>query len=325
MNTDLSFLQTFIATIKSYSPEIQLTIDIITIIVGLSMIFALAGLPFIAVVSEVLAIIKQRSFYNKCARQIAGVTIILSIVVILAGAYITKIRIDSMQELTLIAQGYVIWWIFLTLAGFLISLYFVLWKSMQQLPRLHQCIALSSGFCSIISAYCILSLLSAESEASAIIDFKINNIAEIFTPSQSSNLWNILFMIPGVIISLAASFAIMWLLIRRNKDDYGRDYYNTMLTWLAKWARNGWILLWGTSLIFLVYNSWYAYMNLDVAMSMQEYINSAIYLLLWSIPILLYILAIKSKTPLRNKISLIIAHFIIMSFTAQLFVNITNI
>jgi len=324
MSTDFSILQTITATMQLYSPQIQLSVDVLTIVIGLSILFALAGLPFIAVSSELLAIIKQRSFYNKCARQIACASALLSLIVILAGAYLTKVRMDYMQDVPIIAQGYVIWWLFLALSGFLMGLYFILWNSMQNRPRLHQCMALIAGFCSVISLYCILALLNAESRIKNNADFKINNITSLFTPDQDSNLWNTLFMVPGVIISLAASFAIMWLIIRRNKDDYGRDYYNTMLTWLATWARNGWILLWATSLIFLVYNTWYAYINLDIVMSMQEYINNAIYFLLWLIPILLWLLVIKSKTPMRNKISLIIAHFIIMSFTAQIFINLMN-
>ena len=51
-------------------------------------------------------------------------------------------------------------------------------------------------------------------------------------------------IVPFLLLAMPAAFGCVWLLLRRSKDDYGRDHYNTVVPWCAAWARNAWGAVW---------------------------------------------------------------------------------
>lgn len=70
-----------------------------------------------------------------------------------------------------------------------------------------------------------------------------------FIPTASSALWPLFGLWMPLSLCLAAGLGLCYLVARRNKDDWGRDYYRFAAPFLAKWH----ILTGLASLVFLVW------------------------------------------------------------------------
>lgn len=317
MNIDISLLQPFLQNIGIQSNTLQTIIDLLAFMLPLTALCALAALPFIAVVAQVQAQARQRSFYDKCARQLAALACIMGWLCTLGGAWLAWTRLESAAHYPVIIQGHMLWWLCLTLASLLVSLYFILWKTLRNFPLLHQCIALLGGCLGSIALYATLALMDME----ALVDQGLPAplIAwNIFVPQEQSPLWNIVFFLPALAVGLGAGMGTLWLLLRRHRDDYGRDHYNTMVPWCARWARNAWALLWVILLVFTLLDSYATWLDAGTAFNPQLYIIEALHVLLWCVPFLLWTIVVRSANPLRHKLTLLLAQLIAMGFTVPL-------
>lgn len=316
MNIDFTTITTFVHNFGLENPLFQMTLDILTIVVPVTALCALAGLPFMALTAEVLGHMRQRSCYNKGARQLAGLACILAWLCTLCAGLLGWTRLESAAQYPAIVQGYMVWLLFLATASLCVSLYFALWKSLRQWPIFHQCLALLAGCLASISLYAGLSLLDVECR----IDQGLPPLTEVwalFVPQNNSALWNVLYYLPPLALGLAAGMGAVWLLLRRKRDDYGRDHYTVMLTWCATWARNAWAALWFVLLAFSLTDILITWQETE-GQSLQAAIFQALHVLLWSVPALLWAIAARSPMPLRHKFTLVLALLIAMAFTVPL-------
>ena len=57
-----------------------------------------------------------------------------------------------------------------------------------------------------------------------------------FLPPLNSASWPLLVLCTALSLALAGAYATLYLIYRRDKDDFGRDYYNFALKLASKWA-----------------------------------------------------------------------------------------
>lgn len=316
MNIDFATITTFLQNIGLESPLFRATLDILIIAVPVIASCALAGLPFMALTAEVLGHTRQRSCYDKGARQLAGLACILAWLCTLGTGLLGWTRLESAAQYPAIVQGYMVWLLFLATASLCVSLYFSLWKSLRQWPMLHQCLALLAGCLATVSLYAGLSLLDAESRIDQGLP-PLKDVWALFVPQEHSALWNILYYLPPLAVGLAAGMGAVWLLLRRKRDDYGRDHYNVLLPWCATWARNAWAALWLVLVVFSMMDMIITLQETE-GQSVQASIFQALHVLLWSVPALLWTIAARSAMPLRHKFTLVLALLIAMAFTVPL-------
>jgi hypothetical protein len=186
------------------------------------------GIPALAFLSELTGHVRQKVFMDKFARQTArlGLVFIISICLSVAGIWTAFIYFPENSGSWL---NYELFWNFslylCLLSGTLFSLYYFLWDRLKKIKSFHLCL----GALAVLSVKLFLALLFwAIYRELLIIPDILPDLDSIFLP--------ILAQIFLISLSAAAVLTLVYLLLRRNRDDYGRDYYRFALGFGAKWA-----------------------------------------------------------------------------------------
>lgn len=278
-------------------PLLQTIWDCLIVIVPLATLLAYSGIQYLSATAKILAVSKRRSSYNKCARQIALLALILGWGLLVGSRiwlYFTQGEHAQGSLLNFLME---MSWLLLSLGVLFSSIYYCLWGVLKNMPVLHATLGMISAVQNCIALVCILFTLRLQAAA---IPAEADAIAlpEVFPESWNAPLWSAACYACPLIFALAGAISGCWLAIRRRKDDFGRDYYNAMLPWCAAWARNGWVLLW----LLLVSSTALKFWNqIRVApFDANAGILDASLLLLWLIPALLWAWLIKSRVPMRE-------------------------
>ena len=215
-------------------------------------------------------------------------------------------------------------WVVLGLAVIFSCVYFLLWKTLvQQLPLVH----IGVGIFGALQGALALALVLADLRLASIINLPQAEGTTILLDDALLPVWGtsyaaaVCFALP-LLLGMPAAFGAVWLLLRRKRDDFGRDHYNTVLPWCAAWARNAWGLVW---LLLLVFSGLDIY-RLTQAGSLvtEDGITAGIRVLLWLIPPLLWHMTARSAAPLRHKVGLVLALIISCAFMLPFFMDLTR-
>lgn len=219
------------------------------------LLLAAAALPFMSLAAFASAMRTKRGLYDRCARQLGRLARILP--ALLAGclilAYVgahagwppladwfwqTALRVDAVIACVgaLIAAA-VLWGV---CAG--------AWQRLRAHPAALWLIGLAGGLCAaFVPALClmIVCLPTAGIDLAAFSGWRDPllpaRLAEV--GSGSVFLYSLALL---VLLGAAAGggIALIWLILRRARDDYGRDYYAFAARWCGKWAAaGGWFSL----------------------------------------------------------------------------------
>lgn len=303
-------------------PFLQTGIDALCVTLPLAALLAFAGLGFVSATARIFSITRKRSSYDKCARQLAMLAMVLGWTLLIAGrvwlffvqsAYTPDSLPDFMVELS---------WILLGLAVLISSLYFALWKFLVKAPILHIVMGFVSGMQACIAVAVTLGaarMLSAYTrpDASSI------TLGDIFFPGWLSPFWCALYWTLPLALAMAGASGAMWLVLRRKREDFGRDHYNTMIPWCAAWARNAWTIFW---LIFLgasvaeIQQNWQngAFTGNNVALESAK-------VLIWLVPLALWTVVARSTAPMRHRLSLLAALLLAVAFMLPYYAQVTNL
>lgn len=303
-------------------PFLQTGIDALCVTLPLAALLAFAGLGFVSATARIFSITRKRSSYDKCARQLAMLAMVLGWTLLIAGrvwlffvqsAYTPDSLPDFMVELS---------WILLGLAVLISSLYFALWKFLVKAPILHIVMGFVSGMQACIAVAVTLGaarMLSAYTrpDASSI------TLGDIFFPGWLSPFWCALYWTLPLALAMAGASGAMWLVLRRKREDFGRDHYNTMIPWCAAWARNAWTIFW---LIFLgasvaeIQQNWQsgAFTGNNVALE-------SVKVLIWLVPLALWTVVARSAAPMRHRLSLLAALLLAVAFMLPYYAQVTNL
>ena len=121
---------------QSY-PLVGIGLEALSIALPLAALLAFAGLGFMSAAARALAVTRKRASYEKCARQLALLSLLLGWALLICGrvwlfftqnSYTPDSISDFMVEMS---------WIMLGLAVLINSMYFALWKFLLKLPMLH--------------------------------------------------------------------------------------------------------------------------------------------------------------------------------------------
>ena len=253
---------------------------------GLMLLGCSFGVPALALLSELAGMVRQKVFMDKFARQSArfGLLFIYSILIGVAAAWAMSIHHLENSGAWI---KYDIFWDFslllCLLAAILFSLYYFLWNKLKKFKVFH----LFLGALAVLSMKIFLVLLFwAAFRELMIVPEVIPEADSIFLPITAQifiiSLWG------------GACLSLVYLLIRRNRDDFGRDYYRYALGFGAKWAvfftvASPLTCIW----LYLVMDNGFDFTYIAVP--------GAIYLLALILTVLVLWRIIRSDQPLRNK------------------------
>lgn len=328
----MNFFQEMAATITAWVDALRhlgqsfplagMTVEALSIALPLAAILAFAGLGFMSASARALAVTRKRASYEKCARQLALLSLLLGWTLLICGRVWLFFSQDSYTPDSILDFMVEMSWIMLGLAVLINSLYFALWKFLVKLPMLHVSMGVISGIQGIIAAAASLAaarLLTALARP----DADMLTLGHIYMPGFGTPFWCALFWALPLMLALSGGMGAFWLVLRRNYDDFGRDHYNTMLPWCAAWARNAWAVFWVillASSVFDVQQAWQS--NIFTA---ADAIMESAELLLWLVPALLWAFVARSATPMRHKITLLAALALAVSVMLPFYLNMTEI
>lgn len=301
-------------------PFIQTILDTSIIIFPLAILTAYAGLIFISCIAKIISIAKNRPMFNKVSRQIALLALIfgwLLLIGIRVYIYLYP-HSDGTVEKFLMETS----WLLLSLGVLLTTVYYTLWRILKNMPVLHATLGMISAVQNCLAFLCIIFTLRLTSNT-FLENKSSSTLPELFPETWNDPVWSALCFTIPLIFAYAGAFASCWIVTRRKHDDFGRDYYNLMLKWSTLWARNAWGILW---LLFLIATCFQLWQNYDEGQTFEsDLIADGSRVLLWLIPLLLWIFVCKAKIPMRNSWALFAALLIAMSFMLPYFLDITLI
>lgn len=199
---------------------------------------AALGAVLIAIAGQIAAKTKQRVFYDKYGQQTAAMGFMLLVVTLAAvgaSAAMAASRFPWLMQWLTHPQSPFIKLYIAAGAFIVLSLpYALAWKKMRNAKGAHMALGLGaaiSGAASILLAMAALLVLALTTSR----DTTPLTMAQL-PLDGTSLLWPMASQYILLGTALAAGLSCAYLVLRRNKDDFGRDYYRFSLKLAARWA-----------------------------------------------------------------------------------------
>ncbi|MBZ2172912.1 hypothetical protein [Nitratidesulfovibrio sp. SRB-5] len=277
------------------------------------LLLAVTGLPFLCLSAQRLAVTQRSSFPDKLARQ-GALLAALTAAVLVAVSGVVTLRMAQMQpdlmegpfRIPLLALPAL-----LAGGGACAALYLLGWKYIKG-SAMHRFVGLAAGIGGIEATACGFGLARAlllpghplPSSASA-----MNTMRALIAAPADSLLWPVLGQSVFVAAGAAGALCLAWLLTRRDKDDFGRDYYNYALGVCARWALGGTLCALPVGVYVLYRAATLTSPDLTVLPPLLPLVGTLVLPLaacgLWGT-------VIRSATPLRHKVGIVTALVLLM-------------
>lgn len=280
-------------------------------------LLAFAGLNFISAAAKIRAIMQRRATFDNCARQLAFLALILGWALLTGSRIWLYLTGRSSPEYANPADFILeLSWILLSIGVLLESVYYILWRLLKKMSALHCTLGVISAIQNCLALFAII-LSIRYLKAASLAATAQNGLAYLLPASFYSPFWEAVVYILPLIFALGAAYANIWLLVRRRRDDFGRDYYNSMLIWCCSWARNAWILVWLAYLAFISRNFFTLYQK--GLLTNNILLHEVCLVALWLCPAILWGIVCKSQIALRHKLSLFTSFIIACAFALPLY------
>jgi hypothetical protein len=206
------------------------------------LVLAAAGSTVVAPASEMLAKARKKVFLDKCGMQLADLGSLLGLCILLGSATGTGVLLYTTP---LFRQAYA-WPPALAgaaaaaLAVLLLLVYRFTWKPLKKRKGVHVPLGLLSLVASLAALMLVLAVkrqfllqgMPAPDAAASVAD----SLRDLLAISPTSAFWILLAQALLLLPTATGALGLVYLLLRRNRDDFGRDYYNFALPYSAKWA-----------------------------------------------------------------------------------------
>lgn len=279
------------------------TLGITAVVVVL--LLTLTGLPVLCLAAEARAV-RGSGFYDKCSRQLTAQMLRLSWTLLLAAPVLVYVREGLSTSLPLLL------WLGVVLAqAIFATLYAVCWirRSSRALRAVPGVLAAVTA---LLAMYALLLPPPVPGTGGEAAD--LSAALRCFLPPQETAFWSTLAQLPFLALSLAGGAGAVWLLYRRRRDDFGRDYYTAMISWCARRAYLFWMLLWlllaGGALARLQAAPWHVPPAVLTELSLA--------IVPWLLPALLWAPVLYSPVPLRHKLMLVLGLLAALAYPVRL-------
>ena len=279
-------------------PDLQLFTTILPLAFFCALGLASLGVPFIAVFSEITAKNKKKIFYDKYAQQITALGLITGMFALfgITAGLLTLVGNDPGSKTVLIdpASGLVPVYVSILLEAVSMILYYTTWKKLKKSKPVHMIFGILAGLSGLAVLYTSLCailfwLVSGGNAAQPLLLY----IAQV-PPALAHLIPPLAAMGFFLALVLAGGLSLTWLVIRRSKDDFGRDYYKFSMNFAA-------LLSLAFTICLIIPAGWVAIvsqMDFVITKLMGGYIIFLSPALILSV---LWAVVMRSQTPLRLK------------------------
>ncbi len=284
---------------------------------------ATCGGSLIAVITQVWARIKNRKLLDNFALQICKMALscIILILVLLGGLIIYLLQIparswpaDFAPDIFYLPGAALVWGTLFLLLGTLF------WKKLKSFKIIRLIVTLLSfaGFWLFVFTGLNLKLqLLASSPAQ-----NWHRLAweKYFFVQDQHLFWGLFTQLGFLAIGAAGLGAMLYMLLRRTKEDFGRDYYRYGQNLAAKWSLFIVLQIPAWACIFFQFKSWPNFLEND-----QEQIVASLILFLLLVPLGCSLRIIRSMHPMRHKLSPLVAFLFSWAGLSAIFLSYARI
>ncbi len=273
----------------------------------LSLALAAAGLPLASAVLLMSPPKRVKVFRDKFGQQTATFCLFVGLVALLcmggAAAFI-KFNYPAAASFWLalplplapLAGG-------AALAAVLAAVYRAIWQNMRDNRPVHAALGMAATLAGWITCYLGVSFfrhfVATPVEPSA--------DPALFLPPLESAAWFILGAALALTLTFAGALGSLYLIYRRDKDDFGRDYYNYSLKLACKWSLFS-VLPALAALGAHFAKIWPEVRNLPIRQTF--FWSEAAALAAFVMACLLWTLVIKNQNPLRLKVHCVVGYIL---------------
>ena len=242
-----SIWETFSGVLPTLPPGVpELWATLLLFAVPVALYFAATAIPFVTVYGFVRAHFGRRSLFERAARQQARLGNILNWLFVASAVAAFFLRVRSWETLhPVYSFGLCAGAVLLAVGTLLWTLVVAVWKPLRKIPVLHGLLALLSGSCLASLPVIGLFLGRIMLQGTGLPEgTDLPTLLELLVPALASPFWFALALVHFLEVCAAGGVGLWWLAIRRNRDDYGRDYYLFAAKNCGEWgAFGGWLAL----------------------------------------------------------------------------------
>lgn len=280
-----------------------------------SLVLALAGLffgvvcggPLMSVINEFRGWRWKTPFQDKFAQQTArmstvslGALLLVSAATFIAAFLFQKFKMEKLLLYFEPGHGFPL---FLWLTGFvLLTLYYLTWKRLKRRKTWHWCL----GLLGVLALW--LSVLGGINLILRLLLIKESHLFReclwicLLWNLRTDLLWPVLGHVLLIALGCSGAYSTNYLLLRRTKDDFGRDYYRSSICSAARWS-----YVFCLQVFLLLGFICFPTQSSQFLWDYTRLIPLGLFLLFLVIPGTIWALVIRSENPLRNKISIVSA------------------
>ncbi len=190
------------------------------------------GSPFVALLGEISAKTRKRVFFDKYGQQTASMGFVLLVMTLVVCGAATGVAFIKFPQFIarFINPTSPLNYAFISMGVFILFAlpYSLAWKKMRNAKGAHMAMG-------IVAAVAAIAAVAIAVPAKLIIGLSTTEPTQTAQSAQAMML-PLAVMYVVLIIAAAAGLSCAYLVMRRNKDDFGRDYYNFSLKLAARWA-----------------------------------------------------------------------------------------
>ncbi len=225
------------------NPILLALVPFITIAVPMAFLFSYTGFGLMVGTLQLKGARSGRSIFDKAARQLATAGLVLGWTMLIGSRVWLFFKSDGYVPTSFLGTMVELSWGVFGFAVIASSIHFAVWKPLANHKYIHAFLAYFSSINGLFSLFVLMGsvrLVAAVDlpNATELTLMDLFNFSVIPSPLVTA-----LILILPLGLAMPPLAAIIWLFIRRQKEDYGRDYYNVLVTWCAKWGLVGWVLV----------------------------------------------------------------------------------
>ncbi len=222
-------------------PILGPVLPVIAAAVPITLLLAFAGFGFMIGSLQVTGAVSKRAAYDKASRQMAAIALILGWIVLIGSRIYLFFSSDSYVPTSMVATVTELSWCVFGFAVIALSIHFAVWRFLAEHRVCHSLLAFLSGINGLAGCLAILGVLRLRL-ACELPNADQISIGDIFSFNiiPSPLIYALVMTVP-LALAMPAGFGLVWLVVRRGRDDFGRDYYNTIMRWVARWGFIAWL------------------------------------------------------------------------------------
>lgn len=302
-------------------PPMEVLAPCAAVAAALAVILAACFGPFLAMASERLSVTRKRAFYAKAAQQIGQMNVPLAVAAL--ALFAGGAAYAAVLEPALLREPYfpplaVTGGMAAASAAFTI-LYAALRPKKGGSGPLHMVTGFTAGCCGAASLFLATGLVRRLVHTPQEIDPALPlhvRLPDFFSIPLDSLFWPLLAEAVPLGFAFAAAFASVWLVLMRERQDFGRDYYAFALPYCARWAMTA-------TLAATALGAFAFFRGREIMLPELSHLPSllldALSVLLPLLACFLWALICNSPNPMRHKISTVLALLLLMAgFAGQI-------